>query len=288
MNCPRKTPSGFTLIELLVVIAIIAILAAILFPVFQRVRENARRTTALSNCNQLLLGMTQYQQDADEFLPMGGHSNYNGFHAPFTEWQEAIYPFVKSEGAYMDPDDNQKQDDTINNPTMLENPKGQVAATSFLLNINSTLDPSTATDSRHSTALASYSSPANYILLMSGNRPNFHEAAGRYVNAGADHSGHTASIWGEEYTTQASGDTRHMFGQCGTAGGADELAGLPFHKDGVIFGFLDGHVKFIVDNVTSPVGALEARYPNEQYGEVNDQQFSQGSDPWAIDVACGR
>ena len=60
---------GFTLIELLVVIAIIAILAAILFPVFQKVRENARRAACSSNEKQLALGITTYTQDYDESLP---------------------------------------------------------------------------------------------------------------------------------------------------------------------------------------------------------------------------
>ncbi len=60
---------AFTLIELLVVIAIIAILAAILFPVFARARENARRITCVSNLKQLGLGMMQYTQDYDEMYP---------------------------------------------------------------------------------------------------------------------------------------------------------------------------------------------------------------------------
>ena len=68
---------GFTLIELLVVIAIIAILAAILFPVFAKAREKARQTSCLSNTKQLCLAALQYAQDFDECLrlhccPTGG------------------------------------------------------------------------------------------------------------------------------------------------------------------------------------------------------------------------
>jgi len=65
-----KRRSGFTLIELLVVIAIIAILAAILFPVFARARENARKASCMSNVKQLAVGVTMYLQDYDEtFFP---------------------------------------------------------------------------------------------------------------------------------------------------------------------------------------------------------------------------
>ena len=95
-----KTRSGFTLIELLVVIAIIAILAAILFPVFAKVREKARQTSCVSNMKQLGLGLTQYVQDNDETFPS------NSFHPDGRGWAGSIYPYVKSTGVYKCPDDS--------------------------------------------------------------------------------------------------------------------------------------------------------------------------------------
>ena len=76
----RGVDTGFTLIELLVVIAIIAILAAILFPVFAKVREKARQTTCLSNEKQLGLVMLEYAQDYDEQFPTP--SWYNALETP--------------------------------------------------------------------------------------------------------------------------------------------------------------------------------------------------------------
>lgn len=84
--------SGFTLIELLIVIAIITLLAAILFPVFSRVRENARRTSCQSNEKQLALGLMQYAQDFDERFP-NCNATLPG-DQPF--WFEVIQPYVNS------------------------------------------------------------------------------------------------------------------------------------------------------------------------------------------------
>lgn len=125
---PRAVKRGFTLIELLVVIAIIAILAAILFPVFARARENARRASCQSNLKQIGLGLMQYNQDYDNRFPMylvGQESlaslaangktasasptvpaeKYqirHGIHGTpagtghFQSWMDQIFPYVKS------------------------------------------------------------------------------------------------------------------------------------------------------------------------------------------------
>lgn len=90
-----ETRNGFTLIELLVVIAIIAILASILFPVFARARENARRSSCQSNAKQILLGLMQYTQDYDEkYMPM---YTYDPARTPTVAyWAYVLQPYMKS------------------------------------------------------------------------------------------------------------------------------------------------------------------------------------------------
>lgn len=93
----KATPHhAFTLIELLVVIAIIALLAAILFPVFARARENARRSACMSNLKQLGIGMAMYMQDYDEIFP----THYNGTQ----RWPQMMMPYVKSAQIFACPD----------------------------------------------------------------------------------------------------------------------------------------------------------------------------------------
>ena len=90
-SAPRR---AFTLIEILVVIAIIGILAAILFPVFARARENARRASCQSNLKQIGLGIMQYSQDYDDKFPMSRVGN-PAVGKPYG-WADAFQPYVKS------------------------------------------------------------------------------------------------------------------------------------------------------------------------------------------------
>jgi len=132
VKCTSGAKSGFTLIELLVVIAIIAILAAILFPVFSQARERARATSCLSNQKQIGLGMMQYLGDNDERYPeyVRGLYGLGCANAPlatdqnvvnatspaerysescalderhYYTWMDAIYPYVKSLDAFRCP-----------------------------------------------------------------------------------------------------------------------------------------------------------------------------------------
>lgn len=103
----RTSKKGFTLIELLVVIAIIAILAAILFPVFAQARDSARQTTCLNNCKQLGTALQMYAQDYDEGLPSYPYSKLMSSQIyrdwGFSAWVPAIMPYVKNTGVFACP-----------------------------------------------------------------------------------------------------------------------------------------------------------------------------------------
>jgi prepilin-type N-terminal cleavage/methylation domain-containing protein/prepilin-type processing-associated H-X9-DG protein len=103
---------GFTLIELLVVVAIIAILAAILFPVFAQAREKARQASCMSNVKQMGLAVMQYAQDWDECHPgvWFGPVSAAPWSQPsndtlFYKWMDAVYPYVKNEQVFNCPSD---------------------------------------------------------------------------------------------------------------------------------------------------------------------------------------
>ncbi|MCC6484421.1 MAG: DUF1559 domain-containing protein [Armatimonadetes bacterium] len=102
----RRSVAAFTLIELLVVIAIIAILAAILFPVFSRARESARRTSCMNNEKQLGLAFLQYADDNQGFYPASAAPLSGG---GWASWDTMIQSYVKSEKLFRCPSDGVKR-----------------------------------------------------------------------------------------------------------------------------------------------------------------------------------
>jgi prepilin-type N-terminal cleavage/methylation domain-containing protein len=121
MQKPLRRKRGFTLIELLVVIAIIAILAAILFPVFAQAREQARKSSCLSNTKQMGIALAMYRQDWDGGGPFGGWPVSNtgvvNVHAPTSkyheDWQFTLQPYAKNANIFRCPSD---KIDRVNRP----------------------------------------------------------------------------------------------------------------------------------------------------------------------------
>ena len=105
-NHRAASTCGFTLIELLVVIAIIAVLAAMLFPVFARARENARRVSCLSNLKQIGMATLQYNQDYDDYLPLTLMDSFFTDGTIHSTWVDSTQPYIKSKQVYRCPSDN--------------------------------------------------------------------------------------------------------------------------------------------------------------------------------------
>src|SRR5438093_8727534 len=108
-----KKRNGFTLIELLVVIAIIAILAAILFPVFAQAREKARSATCLSNFKQIGVGVLMYVQDWDDTYPNNRLFTFKGGAEGsklLVTWKTATAPYVKNLDVYKCPSNKQNKE----------------------------------------------------------------------------------------------------------------------------------------------------------------------------------
>ena len=229
--------SAFTLIELLVVIAIIAILAAILFPVFARARENARRSSCLSNMKQIGLGVFQYIQDYDENYPLAvtgaGYNSGNDI-----GWSDSIQPYLKSVQIYQCPSEP--------NPGS-SNPNTRASSgasyTDYYYNCALSWNGGTGTASPNGNGInPTYATPVNQAALLNSS-----------LTILTGEGGQTSNNFGDA-ASRANG--RGSFGYIGignpgAVGNLNEKAlinglagGGVRHLEGTNFSFADGHAKW--------------------------------------------
>jgi len=232
MKILQAKKKAFTLIELLVVIAIISILASILFPVFARARENARRASCLSNLKQIGLGVMMYTQDYDEKYPAAVQPNNQEpsadlggwWYSNYWYWPQLLDPYTKSEQVFFCP----------------SSPKGTTSPFSATQTYNYganllIMRNNVSSNVYPPISLASIGSPASTYLLMDAgwNRIDIYEA---YTSAtgwayipgsgafGAPEKGANTSTYPSDFQTGR-------------------------HFDGVNITFADGHVKWLKSSV---------------------------------------
>lgn len=235
LSAHGKTPTklhAFTLIELLVVIAIIALLAAILFPVFARARENARRTSCLSNLKQMGLGFQQYAQDFDERLPIysandtvTGSTNADAQARASVGWAVLLQPYIKSSQLLQCP--SEKRRANINNSPLVD-------YTDYPYNAE--ICGGAATFASISTPLSSFTYVTNTLLSFDGwsEGGTFTGAAAFVVRA----SGYTL------YYRQDGSNTHPTY--------VGYYQAAHRHLDGMNMLFVDGHSKWMSPDKVTP------------------------------------
>ena len=220
---------GFTLIELLVVIAIIALLAAILFPVFARARENARKSSCANNLKQIGLGLLQYTQDYDEIIcrsSYGASSGDGQSDATKWKWMDCTYPYVKSTQVFNCPSDSANPRYVFNAPGVGVGGRNFGSYTINAVSIGTYTGPSTNGADK---ALADVADPSGTLwaadaILNSGGGDYLY----RYV---------PTTAWTN--VTITGTNPRHLTTNNGTNSG--EIAERHLESTNILF--CDGHVK---------------------------------------------
>ncbi|MCW3058372.1 MAG: prepilin-type N-terminal cleavage/methylation domain [Capsulimonas sp.] len=246
----RRNQFGFTLIELLVVIAIIAILAAILFPVFAKAREKARQISCASNERQLGLGFMQYSQDNDERYPQGSNNATWG-----QGWAGQVYPYVKSTGLYKCPDDS-------SSPSA-----ANTSVVSYCINKNLTPDQGFS-------SIAGLSAPTNTVLLCEATGVNNVD----FTNVPNSDTNSPDAIGIDNYDGSGQWDTGYLLGTQAKPWNGHIKNKTGRHTDASNFLLCDGHVKWLKS------GNVSTGYT----AQAVDCNTRSGSSTPAGDAACNQ
>ena len=252
--------TGFTLIELLVVIAIIALLAAILFPVFAKAREKARQASCLSNEKQIGLAFLQYCADYDETLPVG--LNYAG-----AGWAGQVYTYVKSVNVYRCPDDPTLPNASGFPPVSYgyNAQIGQVVGVGIAGNITRLTAPAKSVllfEARGSNADVTGLSGMEQAPTYTTSKFYSITGDGTNVSARALNCCSSANAGGAQFDT---GYTDNYNGGYQAAGWQTQwFAPTGRHWDGANYAFTDGHAKWLRGaNVSSGQNAPTSKTPQQ-------------------------
>jgi prepilin-type N-terminal cleavage/methylation domain-containing protein/prepilin-type processing-associated H-X9-DG protein len=229
----QRHHKAFTLIELLVVIAIISILAAILFPVFARARENARRASCMSNLKQIGLGVMMYVQDYDEAYP----PNYNADNPSASKlryWDGMIFPYVKNVAVFFCPSSPITIAKDIYPPTY-----GAYGASYGVLKMSYLTSVSANAQQRNVLRMPAVVSPATTYMILDAPDYTFNQT---YATSATTYHTYLPGIGKLGADCSKADDYSSDPGYS-----ADCKSGR--HFDGVNMAFADGHVKWLKSEV---------------------------------------